>query len=100
MAEDKKTPPKTTEEKLAAIKAAQDKALARFAERERSVKEQAKFGGSTAISQQKIVYGAWLWKLAQTDPEVKEMAKKLASKMDADARKKVELHLSVIDGKK
>ena len=91
--------PKTGAERLAELKASKEKALARFAEREKNIADQERFGGQAKISQQKILLGSWLWKLAQTDNQVKNLAKQLIEKMDPESKDKMAKFIAVIDGK-
>lgn len=90
----------TTEEKLAKVKADRDRMLARLQEREKSIVDQGRFGGAGAISQQKIVLGAWLWKLSQSDKAVADAVRLIHSKMDAESKAKIQKLIEVLDGKK
>ena len=93
-------PQLTTAEKKAKVAADRERMLARLKEREEAIDAQEVFGGSAAISQQKIVIGAWSWKLAQTDPQVKEAVKMIISKMDQDSKVKVQKFVDVLNAKK
>jgi len=92
--------PLTDEEKYAKIEAQEAEMMKRYAERKQRLKDQVRFGGASAISQQKIVLGAWLWKLSQTDDQVKAALKTLVGKMDAGSKAKVQKLVDVVDGKK
>ena len=95
MADDKKKR-LTPEEQLKALDDAEKNLMERLQKRRQSIKDQARFGGTGAITQQKIILGSFLWKYSQEDPEFKKMVNAITLKMKPEEKEKIQKFLDVI----